>query len=83
MPMRFTRPNGSFIDVYMAATQMTDESGQTYPMTVDRLLDHPVVHVAHEDALAYASWVGASLPTEAQWEYAARGGLDGTAYREW
>ncbi len=39
MPMRFTRLNGTFIDVYLAATQMTDESGQTYPMTIDRLLD--------------------------------------------
>ena len=40
----------------------------------------PVVHVAYADALAYATWIGHGLPTEAQWEYAARGGLDGQRF---
>ena len=44
------------------------------------LADHPVVHVAYEDAEAYAAWVGSELPTEAEWEAAARGGLDQKTY---
>lgn len=75
-PVALNNPNAWWR--YVAGANWRQPTGPD--SNIEGLGDHPVVQVSPEDAAAYAAWAGGRLPTEAEWEFAARGGLEGASY---